>query len=29
MCFESVLFPLSSDGKTVNMILGAVHYDLR
>jgi hypothetical protein len=29
MSFECVLFPLSSDGKTVNMILGAVHYGLR
>ncbi len=29
MSFESVLFPLSSDGKTVDMVLGAVHYGLR
>jgi hypothetical protein len=29
MNFESVLFPLSSDGKSVDMVLGAVHYDLR
>jgi hypothetical protein len=27
--YEGVCLPLSSDGETVNMILGAVHYVLR
>jgi len=29
LSFESALYPLSSDGTTVDMIMGAVHYDLR
>jgi hypothetical protein len=29
LSFECALFPLSGDGEAVDMIFGAVHYDLR